>query len=639
MSFGVPTALLWSLLVIPVIALYILKVRLRRVPTSTTMFWNQIFDEKPPRSIWETLKHLLSLLAQLAILAFLVLSVADPYLPGQLKASRRIVVVVDNSASMRATDVDPSRLAAAKKKAVSLVEGLRFGDEMAVILAGDHPTVALGMSGHAPTLKRTIEAITPTDCPSSIQPAIDLGRRLIGTHPHGQLVVLTDGCSPGSETLLGQKDVALEIIGTPAGNVGITQFQVRRSLVDPLGYEVLTAVSNASDGPVEGRLELELGGVTVDILPLKLAPGETWTRSLEKTSLEGGRLTAALTKMTSPAAEGSEAKEFQDPLASDDRAYAILPPRKIQNVLLVTPGNLFLQKVFEANRLVNLTVVKELPTEWPLDTVVVLHRLVPEKLLPRDILVIDPDGPSEAWQLGDLLENPIITQQDAASPLMTHLKLDNVTMPKARRLTFTDQPHILAGAVSGEPVYASFQRTSPLKGLVLPVSLDEGDLTFRTAFPIMVANALSWFGGSSGELQPAVATGAIVHMALEGVKPDGHDPLNVLTPSGAKKPVVLAPVVAGDDKPPAATIGPLEEIGIWEVGEGETDPKVVAATAVNLSNPLESDLRAPDSVRQAVHQPLLAASLFTRPLWYYLAILALVLATVEWFLYQRRWIR
>jgi hypothetical protein len=178
-----------------------------------------------------------------------------------------------------------------------------------------------------------------------------------------------------------------------------------------------------------------------------------------------------------------------------------------------------------------------------------------------------------------------------------------------------------------------------LKGLVLPVSLDEGDLTFRTAFPIMVANALSWFGGSSGELQPAVATGAIVHMALEGVKPDGHDPLNVLTPSGAKKPVVLAPVVAGDDKPPAATIGPLEEIGIWEVGEGETDPKVVAATAVNLSNPLESDLRAPDSVRQAVHQPLLAASLFTRPLWYYLAILALVLATVEWFLYQRRWIR
>lgn len=639
MSFGVPTALLWSLLVIPVIALYILKVRLRRVPTSTTMFWNQIFDEKPPRSIWETLKHLLSLLAQLAILAFLVLSVADPYLPGQLKASRRIVVIVDNSASMRATDVEPSRLAAAKQKAVSLVEGLRFGDEMAVILAGDHPTVALGMSGHAPTLKRTIEAITATDCPASIQPAIDLGRRLIGTHPHGQLVVLTDGCSPGSETLLGHKDVSLDILGTPAGNVGITQFQVRRSLVNPLGYEVLTAVSNASDGPVEGRLELELNDVTVDILPLKLAPGETWTRSLEKTSLEGGRLTAALTKMTSPAAQESEAKEFQDPLASDDRAYAILPPRKIQNVLLVTPGNLFLQKVFEANRLVNLTVSKELPTEWPADTVVVLHRLVPEKLPPRDLLVIDPDAPSEAWQLGDLLENPIITQQDAASPLMTHLKLDNVTMPKARRLTFTDPPHILAGAVTGEPVYASFERTSPLKGLVLPVSLDEGDLAFRTAFPIMVANALSWFGGSSGELQPAVATGAIVHLALEGVKPDSHDPLKLRAPNGATKPVILAPASEGDDKPPDATIGPLEEIGIWEVGEGETDSKVVAATAVNLSNPLESDLRAPDSVRAAVERPLHAAAWFTRPLWYYLALLVLGLATVEWLLFQRRWIR
>ena len=645
MSFGVPSALLWSLLAIPVIVFYILKVRLRRAPTSTSLFWSQVFDEKSPRSIWETLKHLLSLLAQLAILGLLVVAIADPYLPGQFMAARRVVVIVDNSASMQAADVRPSRLDAAKEKAVRLVDGLRFGDEMAVVIAGEHPAVAIGMSAHAPTIKRTIEAIGSTDCPTAIQPAIDLGRRLIGTHPLGQIVVLTDGCFAGSEQLLESTDVSLEVIGTPAPNVGITQFQARRSLVDPLGYELLSAVTNASDEPLEGRLEIELDGATVDILPLKLAAGETWSRALEKTSLNGGRLTATLTQLKTPAADKGEAKPFDDPLNSDNRAFAILPPRKIQDVLLVTPGNHFLQKVFEANRLVKLSVAKELPAEIPADTVVVLHRKVPEKLPPRNVLVIDPETSTEAWTVGGPLEQPIITKQDSDSPLMAHLKLDNVAMPKATQLTFPEPPHILAGAVSGEPIYASFKRTAPLKGVVLPVSLDEGDLTFRTAFPIMVANALSWFGESSGKLQPAVATGSVVDLPLNGVKHDSTIALNLVSPGGESKPVLLSASQPQADSVDAAsaTVGPLEQVGFWEVAEVAKDPKaspvVVGAVAVNLSNPAETDLRAPEKVRESVMRPLTAASWLTRPLWYYLAVLVLVLATVEWFLYQRRWIR
>ncbi|MEZ6046867.1 MAG: BatA domain-containing protein [Planctomycetaceae bacterium] len=55
----------WFLLAIPIVIFYLLKIRLRRVPVSTTMFWNQIYEEKKPRSIWQQLRHLLSLLLQL----------------------------------------------------------------------------------------------------------------------------------------------------------------------------------------------------------------------------------------------------------------------------------------------------------------------------------------------------------------------------------------------------------------------------------------------------------------------------------------------------------------------------------------------------------------------------------------------
>ena len=94
---------------IPIVIFYILKVRLRRVPVSTNLFWKQIYDEKPPRSIWQYLRHLLSLLAQLLFVALLVLAVADPTLSWQLLRARRIVAVIDNSASMRVGDVAPSR--------------------------------------------------------------------------------------------------------------------------------------------------------------------------------------------------------------------------------------------------------------------------------------------------------------------------------------------------------------------------------------------------------------------------------------------------------------------------------------------------------------------------------------------------
>src|SRR3954449_5021962 len=109
MSLANPTALLWALLAVPIVIFYILKLRLRRVPVSTVIFWRQIFEEKKPRSLWQRLRHLLSLLCQLVLLAFLVVALTEPFFSWELLQARRIVLIVDNSASMKATDVAPSR--------------------------------------------------------------------------------------------------------------------------------------------------------------------------------------------------------------------------------------------------------------------------------------------------------------------------------------------------------------------------------------------------------------------------------------------------------------------------------------------------------------------------------------------------
>src|SRR5947199_7944880 len=136
MSLTNPGALAWLLLAVPVVIFYILKIRLKRVPVSTVIFWRQIFDEKKPRSLWQRLRHLVSLLVQLALLALLVAALTEPVFSWETLNARRVILVLDNSASMNATDVPPSRLAKAKEEAHRVVAGLRYTDEMAVVTAG-----------------------------------------------------------------------------------------------------------------------------------------------------------------------------------------------------------------------------------------------------------------------------------------------------------------------------------------------------------------------------------------------------------------------------------------------------------------------------------------------------------------------
>jgi hypothetical protein len=627
MSLAVPLALAWAALAVPIVIFYILKVRLRQAPVSTTIFWRQIYDEKRPRSIWQVLRHLVSLLVQILLLALLVLALAQPYFTWEVLQARRLVLVVDNSASMRAGDVKPTRLDAARSLGRAAINGLRMRDEMAIITAGAQPRVVCGLTGHERTLQTALAEVAPTDGPTQVAAAVELGKRLLGDAKYGRVIVLSDGCFVGSDQLATDKQVELHPVGTRAANVGITNFQVRRSLLDPVGYEILTEVSNKSDEAATCRLEIDLNDAPVDVIPLELAPGQVWSKALEKTSIDGGRLTARIDR--------------PDALASDNAAVALLPARREQKVVLVSQPNLFLRKSLEVNPLVSLQVQADFPATYVADTIYVFHRQVPPKLPAGKVLVIDPESGSDAWQLGERLDNPVITNQESGSPLLAHVHLENVLLPEARQLTPANGHVPLVSALSGDPLYFSLEQPGR-KLLVLTVNLDEGDLTFRTAFPILITNALAWFAGQSGELRESLAAGSVTEIEL----PAGDAApvaLVLKSPSGKTRPLPQGAA--------KTNVGPLDECGVWSVvpqadsnhdadvpeGEAAAEPPLVEL-ACNLSNPAESDLRVPETLLAARPAAAPAGGWLTRPLWLYLIAGAWIVATAEWFLYQRRWI-
>lgn len=635
MTLGTPLALLLALIAIPIVIFYILKVRLRRVPVSTNLFWNQIFEEKPPKSLWQNLRYWLSLLAQLLILALLVLAIADPILSWQTKGARRVVLIMDVSASMQAFDKATTRFDSAKQAAQRVLDGVREQDQVAILTAGTQPEVVLGMGNHVPSLRRAINDLQPVDTPANLGSAVELADQLLGDAPNGQVIVFTDQANPKNTKSDNEpkKATAVEYraFGSNASNVGITQFQTRRSMVDAVGYELLVEVRNASDQPIQCRLEIELDERPVDIFPLKLQPNETWSRTLEKTSLEGGALKASLSKFET---DQGEDRSKNNRLDVDDIAWAILPDRVIQPVLIVSPGNLFLQKVFEANPLVRVTVQKEIPTAWPENTVVVLHKLIPDPLPSNPLFIIDPETNSSLFRVDGLIDSPLVTEQDKDSPLMTHVRLDNVIFPNTKKLTFlTQTAKPIASCVGGESLFATLSHGDK-KAVVLGVNLEQSDLAFRTVFPILASNAIAWFSSQSGELSLAISGGdtARLNRSLSASAPPEN--LWLISPGLQVK------------RQSGSTAGPLKETGVWELFEWDANENPTAETlratgklvdryAVNLASSSETDLRNANESDRAPMQTSIA-SWFSYPPWYYLAILIGSLLVLEWGMYQRR---
>ena len=646
MNFAAPSMLWWLALAIPVVALYVLKVRLRRVPVSTLMFWDRVYQEKAPRSLFERLRHLTSLLCQLLLIALLAFALADPFTDAEANAARHLVLVLDTSAGM-AAPADPAdpgagtRLDAARARAFEIVKGLRHRDTAALLTAGASAEVACGTTGHPPTLAAALTAARQTDGPGAVPSALALARRLVAGRENGRVLLLSDREPEGDEP--DGDGVTLLPFGEPGGNVAITAFQTRRSLTDPVGYEILVEVSNFSDDPAECRLDLDLAGAPVDVIPLELAPEEVWRRTFEKTDEAGGELVATLrfglSDERSPQGDDSVVEPpAQNLLTVDDVARAVLPARERIAVTLVTPGNLFLQQVFAANPLVDLTVTPEVPTSIPAGAVLVLHRIVPDALPAGPAFLVDPRGDGDLFMVGEELAAPAVRATDAAeeSPLLANVRLDRIEIPAARVVTPADGANatVLAETEAGDPLLFTVRRPAG-KVLVLAVDFDATDLPLRTAFPILAVNALTWFTEAAGELRPAAATGDVLAVPL----PEGaaSEEWRIISPAG-----VSDPLPAGLRE---ATLGPLAEAGLWRLapaaaanaGAGEDWPAGTIPIAVNLASPSESDTRivapAPDSADAAT------VGAGGRPWWFWLAAGALALVGLEWWLYQRRFIQ
>ena len=113
MPFTSPLALLGLLFIPAVLAMYLLKLRRDETVVPSTLLWSHLLADVEANAPWQRLRRSLLLLLQLLLVAILAMLAARPFLERPAGLARDIVIVIDTSASMAATDVAPNRLAAA----------------------------------------------------------------------------------------------------------------------------------------------------------------------------------------------------------------------------------------------------------------------------------------------------------------------------------------------------------------------------------------------------------------------------------------------------------------------------------------------------------------------------------------------
>lgn len=500
MNFLNPTAFWLLVTVPPVVLFFILRVRLRREPVSTMIFWGEVFRQRPSRALWRRLRYFISLLLSLLFLAVVIAAALDP-VPAGTKP-RRTIYLVDNSASMNAVEKPngPTRLDEAKKRLRALLAESERG-ESAILVCGGMARTLLGWTGELRTKLRAVEKIEPTRQSADLVGAVRLAREMKRDDSDARIVLLTDGCSSGADELAKFSDVEIMPVSRPLDNAGILRFAPRRSFSESAEFETLIVAANFSDAPLDARLELTLDGVPLDAAPLTLPPGKIVTRVLTGASETGGELRARLKIL-----EGS----FFDALPSDNEAAATLSARPIQRILCFGEIDYFTLNALAAQDRVQLERIERIPEKLAPDEALVLGGTLPESLPKGNVLLVNPMGNAPYLSVGEKLDAPIIGTQESGEAILRFVPLENIPVPGARELTwrgFNSEKKGAADGVRAVSLAATPERAPILLKIegkerrifILSADLEKGDFALRTQFPILAANALAWFRNDSDD--------------------------------------------------------------------------------------------------------------------------------------------
>ena len=276
-----------------IILLYLLRLKRQQVTISSVFLWRRVIEDIEANTPFQRLRKNLLLLLQLLALAALVLGLGAPYVLSHRTSGGSTVIVLDASASMKATDVPGSRFEEAKSRAKQVIGNLGRGEEAALVVSAARAWVACPFTTDRRVLQSALAAAEPTDDSTDMRQALLLALSLAQKRTRPRVYLISDGAFPPLTGLPGGAALQFLRVGERCDNVALLAFEVSRTPGKPRD-ELFLRVRNYSPEAKSGSLSLYLEDQLLDAQPLALRGGEDKAMTFALTVSKPGLLSARL---------------------------------------------------------------------------------------------------------------------------------------------------------------------------------------------------------------------------------------------------------------------------------------------------------------------------------------------------------
>ncbi|HVE38386.1 MAG TPA: BatA and WFA domain-containing protein [Planctomycetota bacterium] len=600
-----PWALFWIAATAPVVLMYFLKLKRKKVPVSSTWLWTRSIQDIRVNAPFQKLRSSLLLILQILLILIGAFALSDPIGRTTPPDEKRWVFLIDRSASMQAKDVKPSRLAKAKQAAKEMILACGPRDEIMVVAFSNRAQVMTPLTADRNAVERAIDAVEPADTVTRIQEAFRIAASAVQPYKSRAIVILSDGRFEPIQAGAEQIELKYVPIGGEIRNAAVTAIEVKKPQRADEPWNVFAQLDLFSKEELEVPVELHVNGELKGVKKVKMAANTSG---------------AVLFEVTKPEPQVVEVKiALDDDLEVDNRAWAVVRPER-PKLLVAGPGNFFLDKALAQSLDLDAFSAEDFSKASAGDyDIVVLNGTMPESLPEGRYLIFGELPKWEGLKAEGEVTQPAVMDWDRRHPVARMVNFSGLYVKSAPKVSL---PPFAAPIVEGPdnaPLVFSWEK-GRTRAVIVSFKLLDSDWPLRLSFPLFLSNTLEWLR-DEGRAQPRPGEALRIRLA------DDETEVEVTAPGGRKEKLSGE---AGRD----VVLGDTDRCGLYTVKR----KKGVQQMALNLLDPQESRGTVEPEIRTVAGQTTAASAVppVVRPYWRWLALGALVLLMAEWMVYHRR---
>ena len=600
MIFANATQLFWLIPLLGIIVvLYLLKMKRRELRVPATFLWPKKVEEIRANSLFQKLRFSWLLVLQLLAMMFIIVALARPQVVRKGLAGKVTVLVIDASASMGATDVKPTRFAEAKRIAEATVSSAQTGDRIAVVEAGPVPRVLCALSVDADRLRRSLDQLQQYDSEADVGGAMRLAASLVGSEEAARIVLLSDGVfEPIANFAPGKATVLYQTVGKSDKNLAVDALGTTET---PTGRQLYCDVRNFGIESMKGTITVYADGKPIDSNDITVDGKARWSKTV-------------------PAP--SDAKVFEaklesddDILAADNRAVELTTPGASLHVLLVSHGDLFLERALALDPRVTLDRTDSVPPNGAATyDIVVFDGIAEVPVKSRAVLTFGAAGDSSPVTVSGAT-GAATYKSSEHNDLLKGVDLESVYVGKSEQVKAKSTASVLADSSAGPLVVESEGDQRQIYVSFEPMN---SDFPLQVGFPIFIANALDYLGGEGDSSRLLVKPGTTfsVASALPGTLVTPDNGTFKINPTG-----------------PSLIVRQIDRVGDYKLTANGQERTVYAT----LRSDIESDL-SPKATLSMGSSQVKASKSPARfaDYWRAALLLSLLVLAGEWWLFAKR---